>query len=99
MRKGLGDDYVETLFELYEGRVPPEADLVTYWFEARAQIKAGRTQCVGLVATNSIRGGANRRVLDESSKKVAFSRPGAMSLGSSTALRCVCQLFALETIT
>jgi type II restriction/modification system DNA methylase subunit YeeA len=38
---------------------------VTYWFEkARAQVKSGQTKRVGLVATNSIRGGANRRVLD-----------------------------------
>ncbi len=65
MRSGLGDDDVETLFHLYRGRVPPEADLVTYWFEkARAQVKSGQTKRVGLVATNSIRGGANRRVLD-----------------------------------
>ena len=65
MRSGLGDDDVETLFHLYRGRVPPEADLVTYWFEkARAQVESGQTKRVGLVATNSIRGGANRRVLD-----------------------------------
>jgi type II restriction/modification system DNA methylase subunit YeeA len=65
MRSGLGDKDVETLFHVYQGRVPPEADLVTYWFEkARAQVAAGQTKRVGLVATNSIRGGANRRVLD-----------------------------------
>ena len=65
MRSGLGDHDVETLFDLYRGRVPPEADLVTYWFEkARAQVESGQTKRVGLVATNSIRGGANRRVLD-----------------------------------
>jgi type II restriction/modification system DNA methylase subunit YeeA len=65
MRTGLGSDYVEALFEVYRGRVPPEADLVTYWFEkARTQLKLNRSKRVGLVATNSIRGGANRRVLD-----------------------------------
>ena len=65
MRSGLGDEDVETLFHLYCGRVPPEADLVTYWFEkARAQVASGQTKRVGLVATNSIRGGANRRILD-----------------------------------
>jgi type II restriction/modification system DNA methylase subunit YeeA len=65
MRSGLGDHDVETLFALYRGRVPPEADLVTYWFEkAHAHVKSGQTKRVGLVATNSIRGGANRRVLD-----------------------------------
>jgi type II restriction/modification system DNA methylase subunit YeeA len=65
MRIGLGSNYVDALFNIYEGRVPPEADLVTYWFEkAREQIKLGQTHRVGLVATNSIRGGANRRVVD-----------------------------------
>jgi hypothetical protein len=65
MRSGLGDAQVEALFEVYHGRVPPEADLVTYWFDkARAQIGLGRARRAGLVATNSIRGGANRRVLD-----------------------------------
>ena len=66
MRNGLGDETVERLFEIYDGRVSREADLVVYWFEkARAALKAGRTKRVGLVATNSIRGGANRRVLDQ----------------------------------
>jgi type II restriction/modification system DNA methylase subunit YeeA len=70
MRSGLGNDDVETLFRLYRERVPPEADLVTYWFEkARAQVESGQTKRVGLVATNSIRGGANRRVLDRITSK------------------------------
>ncbi len=61
----LGEDYVTRLRSLYQGRVPGGADLVTYWFEkARAQIEAGRVHYAGLVATNSIRGGANRRVLE-----------------------------------
>lgn len=66
LRTELGDKYVEDLFRVYEGRVPHEADLVTYWFErARALIAAGRAQRAGLLATNSIRGGASRRVLDQ----------------------------------
>ena len=45
---------------LYTGRVPVGADLITYWFEkARAQIVTSKAGAVGLVATNSIRGGAN----------------------------------------
>jgi hypothetical protein len=49
---------------LYRGRVSGGADLVTCWFEkARAQIAAGQGRAAGLVATNSIRGGANRTVL------------------------------------
>jgi len=65
MRGELGLDYVMALRGEYEGRVPGGADLVTYWFEkARAHIEAGRCKRAGLVATNSIRGGANRKVLD-----------------------------------
>ena len=64
MRAELGDKYVEDLRALYAGRVPGGADLVTYWFEkARAQIEAGKAKRAGLLATQSIRAGANRRVL------------------------------------
>ncbi len=28
----LGEEYVSTMFDVYEGRVPREADLVCYWF-------------------------------------------------------------------
>ncbi|MGO9208294.1 MAG: class I SAM-dependent DNA methyltransferase, partial [Candidatus Limnocylindrales bacterium] len=65
MRSYLGDAYVESLFEIYDGRVRAEADLVTYWFEkAREMIAAGRVRRAGLLATQGIRGGASRRVLD-----------------------------------
>ncbi len=60
----LGEDYVSRMFTTYAGRVPAEADLVCYWFEkAGKQIASGRANRAGLVATNSIRGGANRRAL------------------------------------
>jgi type II restriction/modification system DNA methylase subunit YeeA len=66
MRQSLGDDVVDGLFALYEGKVSREADLVCYWFErSLAALNAGHTKRVGLVATNSIRGGANRKVLDQ----------------------------------
>jgi type II restriction/modification system DNA methylase subunit YeeA len=64
LRTVLGDAYVDRLFTLYKNRVPREADLVTYWFErARQRIADGQAQRAGLLATNSIRGGANRLVL------------------------------------
>ena len=60
----LGEDYVAKMFSVYEGRVPAEADLVCYWFvKAGEQVERDRTKHVGLVSTNSIRGGANRRAL------------------------------------
>jgi type II restriction/modification system DNA methylase subunit YeeA len=65
MRTGLGDETVEALFHVYKGRVSREADLVTYWFEkARSALDTARARRAGLVATNSIRGGANREVVD-----------------------------------
>jgi hypothetical protein len=64
LRTELGDGYVDRLFALYDGRVPREADLVTYWFErARALIEDGNAKRVGLLATQAIRAGANRKVL------------------------------------
>ncbi|MFP4062837.1 MAG: class I SAM-dependent DNA methyltransferase, partial [Halochromatium sp.] len=64
MVSALGKTYAERLRRLYQNRVPGGADLVTYWFEkGRSQIELGKVKRVGLVATNSIRGGASRQVL------------------------------------
>ena len=64
LRKHLGDEYVDALFGAYHGRVPSEADFVCYWFEkARTMLEQGRAKRAGLLATQGIRGGANRRVL------------------------------------
>jgi len=65
MRAELGDEYVETLRKLYEGRIPGQSDLVCYWFgKARAMIEEGEVKRAGLLATQGIRGGANRKVLE-----------------------------------
>ncbi len=65
MRSELGAEYTDTLRQCYAGRVPGGADFVTYWFEkSRAQIDAGKCIAAGLVGTNSVRGGANRKALD-----------------------------------
>ena len=64
MLRALGDDYAGKLRQLFDGRLPGGVDLVCYWYEkARAAIESGATKRTGLVATNSIRGGANRAVL------------------------------------
>ncbi|MFH1108381.1 MAG: DNA methyltransferase [Planctomycetota bacterium] len=64
LRTHLGDDYVDKLFRVWDDRVPREGDLCCYWFEkARAMIVSGRAKRVGLLATQGIRGGANREVL------------------------------------
>jgi type II restriction/modification system DNA methylase subunit YeeA len=65
MRSEIGDKYVEDLRKLYGNRIPGQSDLVCYWFEkSRAMIEEGNAKRVGLLATNSIRGGANRKVLE-----------------------------------
>jgi type II restriction/modification system DNA methylase subunit YeeA len=64
LRRELGDAYVDALFENFGNRVRPEADLCCYWFEkARELIEHGKCQRAGLLATQGIRGGANREVL------------------------------------
>ncbi len=64
IRKQLGDAYVDRLFGVYKDRVSPLADLCCYWFErARRQIEMKKCKRAGLLATQGIRGGANREVL------------------------------------
>ena len=64
LRGNLGDEYVERMFSLYRGRLPGGSDLVCYWFEkARAMVANGHVKRVGLLATQGIRGEANRTVL------------------------------------
>jgi type II restriction/modification system DNA methylase subunit YeeA len=61
----LGKPYSERLRRRYKGRIPRGGDFVTYWFaKANDVIANGKATAVGLVATNSIRGGASRRILD-----------------------------------
>ncbi|MGR7994077.1 class I SAM-dependent DNA methyltransferase [Xanthobacter sp. ZOL 2024] len=73
LRAELGDDYVDRLFQAYRGLVPAEADFVVYWIaKAAAAIEADRAKRVGLVATNSVRGGANRVVMDRIADKIGF---------------------------
>ncbi len=65
LRSQLTDAYVEDLYMVYGKRVPGMSDFCCYWFEkAREQIAVLQTQRAGLLATNSIRGGLSRRVLD-----------------------------------
>ena len=65
LRRGLGGSYVEALQRLYGSRLHGEADLVCHWFDKASRLVAERkVSRAGLVATNSIRGGRNRAVLD-----------------------------------
>ncbi|WP_217443239.1 class I SAM-dependent DNA methyltransferase [Burkholderia diffusa] len=67
----LGEPYVEQIRELFKHRLPGSVDLVTYWFErAREEVESGLVERAGLVATQSIRKGSNRTVLDRIAKVV-----------------------------
>jgi hypothetical protein len=95
MRAELGDEYTETLRRVYAGRVPGGADLVTYWFErARAQIESGGLSAAGLVATQSIRAGANRAVLKQIVNTVpifdAWSDESWVNEGAAARVSLVC---------
>jgi hypothetical protein len=65
LRTSLGDEYVENMFAVFGDRLPGMSDLVAYWHEkARAQIAAGKLRRSGLLATQGIRGGLGREVLE-----------------------------------
>jgi len=65
MRPELGNEYCDALLKVYGDRIAGMPDLVCYWFEkAQNQITSGKTKRVGLLATQAIRGGTNRQVLE-----------------------------------
>lgn len=95
MRADLGDDYTDRLRKCYEGRVPGEADLVTYWFEkARTYITSGHVGAAGLVATDSIRQVASRPVLEriQASGRIfhAWSSEPWVNEGANVRVSIVC---------
>jgi len=64
LRTELGDEYVDAMFDVWEGRVQRTADLCCYWHEkARRMVHAGRVNRAGLLATQAIRGSASRETL------------------------------------
>ena len=65
LRRELGNEYVDAMYELWEGRVQHSADLCCYWHEkARRMVHGGRAKRVGLLATQAIRGPASRGTLE-----------------------------------
>ena len=60
----FGDEYVQAMYRLYGKRIPNSSDLCCYWLEkARAQIEAGTSRRVGLLATQGVRFQSNRTVM------------------------------------
>ena len=65
MRPLLGERYCDALLQIYSKQIEGMPDLVCYWFEkAREHIENGKAKRAGLLATQAIRGGTNRQVLD-----------------------------------
>src|SRR5664280_2889001 len=65
LRRGLGDGSVMALLSVFDDRLPRSSDRCSYWHEkARGAIAAGRTKRAGLLATQGLRGQANRQVLE-----------------------------------
>ena len=65
LRRRVGDHYYESLQRLYGEGIHGDADLVCYWFDKAQRLVAdSKISRSGLVATNSIRGGRSRAVLD-----------------------------------
>ena len=83
LRRGLGDDYVEALFDVFGDRLPGMSDLSSYFHEkARAQIEpAGRTR---RRASSRLKGSAAARIgasLNASSSPATSSSPDRTSRG------------------
>ena len=101
IRSVLGDAYAESLRKAYEGRVPGAADLVCFWINKAGELVVeGKVSRSGLVATNSIRGGANRLVLDRIVKRAAifnaYSDESWVLDGAAVRVSLIC--FAQENV-
>ena len=64
MRGNLATPTLKSSAEPTASRIPGQSDFCCYWFEkARELIEHGKCKRAGLLATQGIRGGANREVL------------------------------------
>jgi type II restriction/modification system DNA methylase subunit YeeA len=91
----LGENYAARVREVYAGRVPGGADFVCYWFaKAIEAIRCGTMKRAGLVATQSIRAGASRAVLDDIAKAGtifnAWSDEAWINEGAAVRVSLVC---------
>lgn len=78
LNRELGRSYVTHLRRFFGDAIPGQSDLCCYFFEkARRQIQENYSRRAGLLATNSIRGGSNRKVLSN------IKRTGGIFLGWS----------------
>ena len=72
-RQVLGDEYTQHMRQTFQGQIPAFSDLVCYWFrKAGKLVWEGKVTCAGLIATNSIRSGRNRQVLEDIVRNLAI---------------------------
>ena len=90
MREEMGDEIVERIYGLWGDNVPNGADLCAYWFEkARTQIADGKVKRAGLLATQAIRGGRSRIVLQTSKIPATYSSRNPIVIGCLTVPPCI----------
>ncbi len=94
-REELGEKYLTDLTEVYKDRVPPKSDLVCYWFEkARQAVIDGKVKRCGLIATQAIRKGLSRTVLDRIKESgdifMAYSNRPWILDGASVRVSIIC---------
>lgn len=94
-REELGEEYLTDLTNLYKDRIPPKSDLVCYWFEkSRQAVVDGRVKRCGLIATQAIRKGLSRTVLDRIKETceifMAYSNRPWILDGASVRVSIVC---------
>lgn len=67
-RESFGDGYTEALREAYPD-VPKTADYVLFWWHRAArEVAEGRTIRAGLITTNTLTQGQNRKVIEDAEK-------------------------------
>ncbi len=94
-RDELGEKYLVDLTEVYKDRIPPKSDLVCYWFEkSRQAVKDRKVKRSGLIATQAIRKGLSRTVLDRIKDSgdifMAYSNRPWILDGASVRVSIVC---------
>lgn len=72
---GLPDAYIDAMYAAYD--IPNTSDLCCYWFERARQLTTNRPATrVGLLATQGIRGGDNRKTLQRIIDGADHAPPG-----------------------
>ena len=104
MLRGLGDAYVTHLRKAYDGRLTAGVDLCAYWLmKSAAAVEHGGVTRVGLVATQSVRKGKNRQVLQHiaGSTRIfsAWSDEPWVNDGAAVRVSIICFGAKLDTAT